>query len=64
MVWIALENVGPETRVRDSGEGTRLGRDIWIGVPNRIAGVVRPLDPSVGSQGVTLLRHAVDILLQ
>ena len=59
---IALAIVGPETRVRDSGKGSRHRWDKWSGGSNFDACRTRALDPSVGKQGLALLHDAFRIL--
>lgn len=58
----AAATVGPETLVRDSGEVARPRRDMWSGVPDLIGRRVRALDPSIGTEGLALLRHVIDVL--
>lgn len=59
---IALPVMDPETLVQDSGEGTRLRRDLWDVDPHRAGSHIPALDPAVGRQGATVLRHVFGIL--
>lgn len=63
VVGTALEIMGPETRVRDSGEGARPRRDVWSAGSPRVIDRARALVPSGGRQGSTLLRNACGVLL-
>ena len=59
---IALAIMDAETLVQDSGKGTRPRRDLWMVDPRRVGSHFPALDPAVGRQRATVLRHVFGVL--